>query len=62
MPFMFHADHNILVEMDQSGEIIRTLHDPAGKLLIGASQVTELDDGRLIIGSYCWPNAAIVNL
>ena len=62
MPLMFRSDHNVVVEMDQSGEILRTLNDPAGELLIGASHVTELDDGRLIIGSYSGPNAAIVNV
>ena len=59
---MFNTNHGIVAEMDQNGKILRTLHDTSGKLIVGASQATELADGRLVIGSYFGPNAAIVTI
>ena len=59
---MFNTNHNIVVEIDEGGEIVRTLQDPKGSLVVGASQVTELNDGRLVVGSYFGPNAAIVKI
>ena len=59
---MFDVHYSIIVEIDQNGKVLRSLHDPDGAAIVGASQVTELSDGRLVIGSYLGPNAAIVTL
>ena len=44
--------HNIAIEVNDQGEILRVMHDTQGKLTYALSQVTELSDGRLVLGSY----------
>nr|CAB3226772.1 adipocyte plasma membrane-associated protein-like [Phallusia mammillata] len=51
----------IVMEMDENGEILQTLQDPTSKLAIGISQVTELSDGRLALGTYIAPQLVFLN-
>ena len=41
-----------MVEINDQGEILRTLHDPKGKLTYALSHATQLSDGRIALGSY----------
>lgn len=62
MPFMMDVRHNIIVEIDPSGNVLRSFHDPDGAVVSGASQVTVLNDNRLVVGSYMDSHASIVSL
>ena len=49
-------EHNVVIEMSgENGRVLRCLHDRGGKLTSEVSQVTELTDGRLAVGSYSAP-------
>ena len=62
MALVLRYKHNIIVEMNRDGDILRSVHDPNGEIIFGASQVTELDDGQLLLGSYLAPFAAIAKI
>uniref|UniRef100_H2Y805 Adipocyte plasma membrane-associated protein n=1 Tax=Ciona savignyi TaxID=51511 RepID=H2Y805_CIOSA len=49
---MVDSNHCMLFEVNSSGELIQTLHDPNGDLAYALSQGTELSDGRIALGSY----------
>jgi len=42
----------MVVEINEDGEILQTLHDPNAKLSAGLSQATTLKDGRLVLGTF----------
>ena len=44
--------HNVVVEINEDGEILQTLHDPDGNLTNGITQASTLKDGRLVLGSF----------
>jgi len=44
-------DHGMIIEFDEE-KILRSIQDKGGKLTQGASQITELKDGRFAVGSY----------
>lgn len=46
------TQHGIAVELNEQGEVLRVLQDPEGKLTYALSQLTELSDGRMALGSY----------
>ncbi|EFP07402.1 hypothetical protein CRE_26071 [Caenorhabditis remanei] len=48
---LFKSPHSIILELDSTGQIIRSLHDVTGKVVGDVSQVTE-HNGELYIGSF----------
>ena len=51
----------MLFELNDNGQVLRTLHDPTGNLTYALSQATDLSDGRLALGSYAAPFLAIAD-
>ena len=49
---MFPLNHGMVVEMNENGDILQTLHDPECELTRGLTQATTLKDGRLVLGSF----------
>ena len=49
---MINQQHNTLLEIDDQGHILRSFHDPNGKITYGLSVATELSDGRVALGSF----------
>ena len=45
----------LVVELDNDGKIIRSLHDSNGETISGVSEVEEDFDGTLYLGSYRSP-------
>jgi len=54
-------EFNALYEMSDEGEIIRVLFDAEGVLTHALTQGLELDDGRILLGSYRADYMAILN-
>eukprot|EP00731_Ephydatia_muelleri_P022650 Em0015g233a len=50
--------HGMIVELDASGQIVRSLHDPNGVVVTSTSSVLDLGD-TLFIGSYSAPYIAL---
>ena len=50
----------LIIELDEQGNIIRSLHDPDGERFSRISEVEE-DAGHLYIGSFCVPYIGKVN-
>ena len=42
----------MVLEMNEAGEILQTLHDPDGELVTAVSQASTLKDGRMVMGSF----------
>ena len=53
--------HTLVIEVDTAGRILRSLHDPGGRVLESVSHVLDLGD-RLLLGSYEAPHAAVLTL
>ena len=51
---MNSQQHGLLLELNDKGQIIRSLHDPTGKVIPGISEVHD-DGGILYIGSLYAP-------
>lgn len=56
----FDFQHNIVVEMNEQGDVLSSLHDPNGNLTIGLAHATQLKDGRIALASYIASYIAIV--
>ncbi|CAF1070278.1 unnamed protein product [Didymodactylos carnosus] len=52
--FMHSSRHGLVIEVDNNGQILRSLHDPEGINIPSTSQVTEYN-GYLYFGSYYLP-------
>lgn len=46
--------YGMIVEVDESGTILRSLHDPTGQVITAISEVED-DHGTLYLGSYNGP-------
>lgn len=46
--------HAMIIELDSSGRIVRSLHDPKGLVTTSVSSVLDLGD-KLLLGSYFAP-------
>ena len=46
--------HTMLLLMDEQGTVIKSLHDPSGKVVVGISEGLELNN-ELIMGSFSTP-------
>jgi len=46
--------HNMILLFDEEGRVVRSLHDPTGKVVRQVSEVFEMDD-EVIIGSFFTP-------
>ena len=53
--------HALVLELDSSGSIVRSLHDDGGRVLGSISHVLDLGD-RLLLGSYEAPYGAVLQL
>ena len=42
----------MVMEMNEDGEILQTLHDPEANLTQGLTQASTLKDGRLVLGTF----------
>ena len=42
----------MVMEMNEDGEILQTLHDPEANLTQCLTQASTLKDGRLVLGSF----------
>ena len=47
-------EHGLVIELDQSGRILRSLHDPTGDVAPSVSEVLDYN-GTLYLGSYQAP-------
>ena len=47
----FGQRHNLLLELDENGQIIRSLHDPTGSVVPDVSEIHDEGD-ELWLGSY----------
>ena len=45
------STYGLIMEVDTSGEVVRSLHDPWGSVVSSASEVEDVD-GVLYLGSY----------
>ena len=50
--------HGMIIELDASGRIVRSLHDPKGVVATSTSSVLDLGD-TLIVGSYGAPHIVV---
>ena len=44
--------HGLVLELDNEGHVIRSLHDKGGLVVSTASHILELRKGELLIGSF----------
>ena len=61
--FLYHSipKHALVLEVDQDGHILRSLHDKGGDVAYSVSHVLDLGD-KLLLGSYEVPQAVLVPL
>ncbi len=52
---LFIPAHGLALELDEEGHIIRSLHDQGGSVTFATSQVLELENGEMFVGSYFAP-------
>ena len=55
------ALHTMLLLVDEEGRVIKSLHDPSGKVMGGISEALELNN-ELIVGSFMAPFVAKITL
>ena len=53
--------YGLLIEIDNEGNILRSFHDPTGKVVPSVSEVEE-HDGILYMGSYYLPYISTLDL
>ena len=53
--------HGMIVELDASGQIVRSLHDPNGVVVTSSTTVLDLGD-TLLIGSYYAPYITVCTM
>jgi len=47
--------HTMILLIDEKGKVIRSLHDLTGKVADKVSEVFEIDDNEIIIGTFFRP-------
>ena len=52
----------MVLEVDWEGNIVRSLHDPTGSVVMGASEVMERPGGKILLGSFQAPYLVEVEL
>ena len=52
--------HAMVIELDPSGKVVRSLHDPSGLITTSVSSVLDLGD-KLLLGSYFAPYIVTVS-
>ena len=55
------ASHTMVLLVDEEGKVIKSMHDPSGKVMGGISEALELNN-ELIIGSFLAPFVAKITL
>ncbi|XP_064632804.1 adipocyte plasma membrane-associated protein-like [Lineus longissimus] len=58
---IFLPRHNYFLEIDGDGNILKSFHDPDGKIIRGISEVFE-HDGRLYIGHHEFPYVSVMDV
>ena len=54
--------HCMIFEVNDKGDLLRTLHDPTGNITWGLSEGFELSDGRVALGSFFAPFMGLAEL
>ncbi|XP_070578296.1 adipocyte plasma membrane-associated protein-like [Ptychodera flava] len=58
----FLPQYGLVIELDEDGQIIQSLHDPTGEVVPSVSEVHESTTGQLYLGSYHSPFIARLDL
>ena len=58
----FLPAYGIVLEVDWEGNIVHSLHDPTGSVVMGASEVMERPGGKILLGSIHEPYLVEVEL
>jgi len=54
--------HSVLLELNDEGKVLQSLHDPYASLVEGISHGSDLSDGRIALGSYMGDKLAFADI